>query len=178
MAKNTNKEIPKGELNRVDRLVANLAFSAMAELLLLPKKIDELKKLPAYVKDGEVYDFNDRSFGKTYKEDGEIFDVARVLKTQAVTQALKTAYVKALNLWMEVSEEDAKTGDSKPSDDAEVVEEPAEEAKPATDGEIDLLKSVVKLLKKDDIKGAKKLVKANKDHPKYKKAKKLIKGAE
>lgn len=174
MAKHTKKEIPKGELNRVDKLHANLAFGAMSMMLNLPKKIDELKCLPAYVKDGEVFDFNDRSFGATYKPDGEIFSVEKVNGAQAVTQALKNNYTKALNEWMKVSEDDAKT---------EQAEKPKKEKKSkseddtADEPELDLVANVTGLLNEGKLKKANKLIKENPDHPKAKKAKKLYKKA-
>ncbi len=73
--------------NRADVLAVNVAFRAMATMLQAPKKIDELKRLPAYVKDGVIYDFEGRKFWNTNAEDCEIFNVERVLKAQAVTKA-------------------------------------------------------------------------------------------
>lgn len=171
-------DTPNGEMNNIDRLVANLAFGAMAEMLLLPKKIDELKKLPAYVKDGEVYDFNDRSFGKTYKPDGEIFSVERVRTQQAVTQAIKTAYIKALTEWMETSEDDAKAGAEPKKVKKPKVEDTEEGSDEDNVPTIDLVSMVTALLDEGKIKKANKLVKDNPDHPKIKKAKKLVKKSE
>ena len=160
--KNKGTEIPEGKLNRVDRLHSNLAFRAMSDMLNLPKKIDELKVLPAYVKDGEVFDFNGRSFGETYKADGEIFSVEKVNNAQAVTSALKRDYTKALNEWMETSEEEAKD-DTKPAEHEEA--------------DIDLVADVKALLDEGKLKKANRLIKDNPDHPKAKKAKKLYKKA-
>lgn len=155
-----------------------LAFSAMSEMLDSPKKIDELKKLPAYVKDGEVFDFNGRSFGETAMPDCEIFDTKRVMGAQAVTQALRVKYIKSLNEWLaiedavetgETSKKEAKKNTKKMVDESVEVkgEEPS----------FDLLAEIEGHINDGKLKKAKKLLAENEDDANYKKAKKLIKKA-
>lgn len=162
MAKETNKRLDKLAVN-----VSLIAMARMADMLSAPKKLDELKRLPAYVKDGVVYDFEDREFWGTNSADGEIFSVEKVLKTQAVTSALKRDYTQALHKWI--------AGDTEPTKPAK--EEKTKEDKPETDGTVDLVGDVKTLLDDGKLKKANKLIKDNPDHPKFKKAKKLYKKA-
>ena len=145
----------------------NELIIVMLEMLNQPKKIDELKLLPAYVKDGELFNFTGVLIGKTSKADGEIFSVDKVLNTQSVTAALKKNYTKALTAWLE-SPEVVEAKDLEVFDDGEQVED-------QTDCEYNLIGDVEEYIKAKDYKGAKKLVKRYKDHVEYKKAKKLVK---
>ena len=163
--------------NRADVLAVNVAFRAMAGMLQSPKKIDELKRLPAYVKDGVIYDFEDRKFWATNAEDGEIFKIDRVLNAQAVTVAIKRDYVKALEEWL--------GGDESTDNEAEepAVDETPEpkKDKKSKDAEVtpefNLKDEVKNLLHLGRYKKANKLIKDNDGHPDYKKAKKLYKKA-
>lgn len=129
--------------------MSDTIYRVMVEMLNQSKKIDELKLMPAYVKDGEVFDFNNRLLSKTSKADGEIFNVDKVITTQAVTAVLKKNYTTALTEWLDSPNEVS----------------------------INLVGLVVNLIENDEFKGAKQLVKDNKEHTDYKKAKKLIKNA-
>ena len=168
------------QMARIDRL-----YHVMVELLNAPKTIDVMRKMPAYVEDGEVYDFNGRSFGGTDKPDGPIFkQIERVKTTQAVTAALKRDYTNALGEWLnddKGAEEDAVEKPKKKSKDDKATKEPSEAdaAQPTTEEgeELDLVAAVTGLLDAGKLKKAKKMIKDNEDHPKIKKAKKLYKKA-
>ena len=162
---------------------ADRYYRRMVEILNLPRTIDVMRMMPAYVKSGMVYDFNDKEMFDTDRPDGDIFKgIERVKKTQAVTAALKRDYTTALNAWTEgdkvTADENGSVAPSKAKKAAAkdaTAEKKAKVAKEAA--EFDLVKSVKKLLKSDDAKGAKKLLKANKEDADYKKAKKLYKTA-
>jgi len=152
-------------------------YHVMVELLNAPKVKDIIMKMPSHVKDGKVIDFNGRSFGDTDMADGAIFPKPeRVHNCQAVTSALKRDYTKALKEWLDEEQGEGQTNE-------DVAEKPKTKKKaPTTDDDaveqdvatptLDLVGEVKKLLKADNVKGAKKLLKANKEHPKFDKAKK------
>lgn len=158
---------------RIDRL-----YAVMVELLNQPKTIDVMRKMPAYVKDGEVYDFNDRSFGATDKPDGNIFkDIERVQTVQAVTAALKRDYTAALAEWLGDVDSNSPVKKSVEKSKAEREEVAEPEAEIETD--IDLVAEVKMLVQNEKFKKAKKLIKGfDGDEKVIKKAKKILKAAQ
>ena len=162
--------------NIEDIVAVNVAIRTMVDILNSPKKIDELKRLPAYVKDGTIYDFEDRKFWNTKSEDGEIFSVEKVLKAQAVTSALKRDYTNALMKWISDDEGGGETTEPVKPKKAKKVKDEVDEALEA-DIEINFMSDVKELLEAGKLKKANKLIKDNAGHSKAKKAKKLYKKA-
>ena len=166
----------------------NRLYGVMVNILNSPKTIDVMRKMPAYVKGGEVFSFNNESFGATDKPDGDIFKgIERVQKTQAVTAALKRDYTAALKAWLDGEEVEAdENGSTAPSKKGRKDEPAAEKPKKgkkgkkpvADDGaepvetaeDFDLMGSIKKLLKKDKVKKAKKLLAEHEEHDDYEKA--------
>ncbi len=172
------------ELARIDRL-----YHVMVELMNAPKTKDVMMMMPAYVKDGGVYDFNDRLFGGAGdKPDGLIFaKPERVHNAQAITSALKRDYTKALKEWLD-DEADSKESETKKStkkEKASTDEKPEKKAKKkkpdgaSADDEpkFDLVAEVNGLLEVGKVKKAKKLIAEHEDDANYKTLKKVIKKA-
>lgn len=165
---------------RAELLAINVATVAMSGMLNAPKKIDELKLCVAQVKDKVAYDFNGKKLWNVNCDDIEIFSIDKVLKTQAVTVALKRDYTLAILAW-------AKTllgNDAEETEPVDEVKEPkAKEpkAKKVKEAEVtpefNLKDEIKNLLHLGRYKKANKLIKDNAGHPDYKKAKKLYKKA-
>jgi len=147
-------------------------FKARVALIVEWNKKDAIASLlPKEVKDGMFLDFKGQVISNAPEgsEDVVFHDDDFLDSQKSVTAAFIRRAYEPVEKFLGVDEEavededDADNG-SEDEDDAPV--------------ELSLLEEVTELIGKGKVKKAKKLVKANVDHDDYKKAKKLVKGAE
>lgn len=164
MAKDTKRKLGSSES------AAFILESRMAVIRQWDKKDAIMSMLPQRIEGGLFYNFKN---GVIMSHDGEdcVFheDATAIEDANRVTDKLLNDLYRPINLYLGSASERTEIEPIEEATDVEVEE--------YVEVEVELLTAMEILIGEDELKKAKKLLKANPDHDDFKKAKKLLKKA-
>lgn len=135
--------------------------------------------MPQRVEDNKLYNFRNDVIGGCDGKDIVFHeDESIITETTRITDKFLNAFYAPMEAYFgETTSDNEDEDDNSEPDDVYTVDEEKPKKNKKNADDLSLISEIQDLIEKDDLKAAKKLLKANPDHGDFKKAKKLIKKA-